>query len=84
VDFKPAYDYWTATAGYWAKVRQRWDGFLGQAPGVHLKTKLDGMAMIIPLFTQAQDIQDGKKVKDAEIDNVFKQWVEKAPADIAR
>ena len=79
VDFKPAYDYWAATADYWAKVRARWDGFLGQAPGVHLKTKLDGMAMIIPLFTQAQDLQDGKQVKDAQIDAVFKQWVEKAP-----
>lgn len=84
VDFKPAYDYWTATAGYWARVRQRWDGFLGQPPGVHLKTRLDGMAMIIPLFTQAQDIQEGKEVKDAEIDKVFSQWVEQAPADTAR
>lgn len=84
VDFKPAYDYWAATSGYWAKVRQRWDDFLGQAPGVHLKTKLDGMAMIIPLFTQAQDLQDGNKVKDAQIDAVFKQWVEKAPAETAR
>ncbi len=79
VDFKPAYDYWKATAGYWGKVRERWNGFLGQAPGVHLKTKLDGMAMIIPLFTQAQDLQDGKPVKDADIDAVFAQWVEKAP-----
>ncbi len=84
VDFAPARDYWKATAGYWAKVRQRWDGFLGQAPGVRLKTRLDGMAMIIPLFTQAQDIQDGKNVKDAEIDKVFKQWVEKAPVETAR
>ncbi len=84
VDFTPARDYWKATAGYWAKVRQRWDGFLGQAPGVHLKTRLDGMAMIIPLFTQAQDVQDGKQVKDAEIDKVFKRWVEKAPLETAR
>jgi len=84
VDFAPARDYWKATAGYWAKVRQRWDGFLDQAPGVHLKTKVDGMAMIIPLFTQAQDIQDGKSVNDAEIDKVFKQWVEKAPVETAR
>jgi len=84
VDFAPAQAYWKATAGYWAKVRQRWDGFLGQAPGVHLKTRLDGMAMIMPLFTQAQDIQDGKKVKDSAIDAVFKQWVEKAPVETAR
>jgi len=78
VDFSPARDYWKATAGYWAKVRQRWDGFLTQAPGVHLKTKLDGMAMIISLFTQADDIQSGKKVKDAQIDAVFAEFVEKA------
>jgi len=78
VDFSPARDYWKATAGYWAKVRQRWDGFLTQAPGVHLKTQLDGMAMIIPLFTQADDIQSGKKVKDAQIDAVFAEFVEKA------
>lgn len=79
VDFSPALDYWKATAGYWAKVRQRWDGFLSQAPGVHLKTRLDGMAMIIPLFTQAQEIQDGKPVPDSRIDEVFASYVEKAP-----
>ncbi len=78
VDFSPARDYWKGTAGYWARVRQRWDGFLTQAPGVHLKTKLDGMAMIIPLFTQADDIQSGKKVKDAQIDAVFAEFVQKA------
>jgi len=78
VDFSPARDYWKGTAGYWARVRQRWDGFLTQAPGVHLKTKIDGMAMIIPLFTQADDIQSGKKVKDAQIDAVFAEFVQKA------
>lgn len=81
IDFTPARNYWKATAGYWAKVRQRWDGFLGQAPGVHLKTKLDGMAMIIPLFTQAEEIQAGKKVKDSQIDAVFAEFVEKAPKE---
>ena len=80
VDFKPAYDYWTATQDYWAKVRMRWDAFLSQPPGLHLKTKVDGMAMIIPLFTQAGEIQEGKAVADAEIDKVFAEWVEKAPA----
>lgn len=84
VDFTPAYAYWTATAGYWARVRQRWSSVLDKAPGVHLNTKPDGMAMIIPLFTQAQAIQDGKQVQDAEIDVVFKQWVEQAPADTRR
>ncbi|MEL1263559.1 DUF6607 family protein [Pseudoxanthomonas putridarboris] len=81
IDFKPARDYWQTTADYWAKVRAHWDGFLSQAPGVHLKTKVDGMAMIIPLFTQASDIQAGKPVADADIAKVFAQWVEKAPPE---
>lgn len=84
VDFKPARDYWQATAGYWAKVRAHWDGFLSKAPGVHLKTKVDGMAMIIPLFTQAGDVQEGKPVADAAIAKVFTDWVEPAPADVPR
>ncbi|MDL5367848.1 hypothetical protein QSH18_19760 [Xanthomonas sp. NCPPB 2654] len=81
VDFKPAYDYWKATQGYWAKVRAHWDAFLGKPPGVHLKTKLDGMAMIMPLFEQAEAVQQGKPVADAKIAAVFAQWVEPAPAE---
>lgn len=84
VDFTPARDYWQATAGYWAKVRANWDRFLSKAPGVHLKTKVDGMAMIIPLFTQAGDVQEGKPVADADIAKVFADWVEAAPAEPAR
>ncbi|WP_369940176.1 DUF6607 family protein [Xanthomonas medicagonis] len=80
VDFAPAYAYWKATQGYWAKVRARWDGWLGKPPGVHLKTKLDGMAMIVPLFEQAEAVQQGKPVTDAQIDAVFAQWTEPAPA----
>ena len=79
IDFKPAYDYWQATRGFWASVRAHWDGFLSQAPGVHLKTKIDGMAMIIPLFEQAQEVQGGKAADEAAIDAVFAQWVEPAP-----
>lgn len=84
VNFKPARDYWQATAGYWAKVRAHWSGFLSKAPGVHLKTKVDGMAMIIPLFTQAGDVQEGKPVSDAAIAKVFTDWVEPAPTDVPR
>ncbi|MNV86675.1 hypothetical protein D3C71_1807280 [compost metagenome] len=59
-------------------MRQRWEGFLGKAPGVHLKTKLDGMAMIIPLFEQAEAVKDGAAVDTAKIDAVFTQYVESA------
>ena len=83
VDFRPARDYWQATAGYWAKVRAHWNGFLSRAPGLHLKTNVDGMAMIIPLFTQAGDVQAGKPVPDADIAKVFTDWVEPAPPEHA-
>src|SRR5690606_37533410 len=80
IDFTPAYDYWNATRDFWAQVRERWEGFLAQPPGVHLKTKIDGMAMIMPLFEQAGAIQGGAAVDEAAIDDVFAQWVEPAPA----
>lgn len=80
VDFKPAYKYWQATRDYWGRVRTRWDGFLSKPPGVHLKTKIDGMAMIMPLFEQAESLEEGKQVSDAQIDKVFAQWVEPASA----
>lgn len=83
-DFTPAYDYWEATGDYWAKVRARWDGFLSQPPGLRLKTKVDGMALIVPLFGQAQRVQDGGAVADAEIEAVFAEWVEAAAADPAQ
>ncbi|MEH6416664.1 DUF6607 family protein [Pseudomonas sp. CGJS7] len=81
VDFKPAYKYWEATQGYWAKVRAHWDRYLGRAPGVLLKTKVDGMAMIIPLFEQAGKLEKGQKVADKDIDAVFAKWVTAAPAE---
>jgi len=81
VDFSPAHDYWKATAGYWERVRQRWDGFLVDGNGLHLKTKVDGMALIIPLFTQAAEVEEGKDVPDAAIDEAFAEWVEAVPAE---
>lgn len=83
VDFKPAYTYWDKTRDFWAKVRQRWSARLDQAPGVHLKTKVDGMAIIIPLFTQAGELEEGRQVADARIDEVFAKWVEPATAAAA-
>lgn len=34
--------------------------------------------MIVPMFEQAESVQKGKRVKDAQIDAVFAQWVEPA------
>ena len=81
IDFKPAYEYWKATSAYWARVRSRWSAFLSQAPGVHLKTRIDGMGMIIPLFTQAGELEQGKQVADKDIDKVFSEWTEPAAVE---
>lgn len=77
-DFKSAHAYWQATGGYWEKVRARWASRLSQPPGVHLKTKIDGLQMIMALFDQADAVQAGKPVADSAIDAVFSQWVEPA------
>lgn len=74
-DFSPARRYWERTAPFWALVRMRWERLLAQG-GVHLRTKIDGMAMILPLFDQAARIEAGRPVADAEIDSVFSQWTE--------
>ena len=55
---------------------------LAQAPGVHLKMPLDGMKMILPLFTQAAEVEAGTPVSDAAIDAVFTEWVEPAPVPV--
>lgn len=75
IDFSPAREYWAATADYWARVRARWSTRLAQPAGLRLKTPIDGMAVIVPLFTQAQTVRDGGQVSDAEIDAVFAEWV---------
>ncbi|MEN1957408.1 DUF6607 family protein [Luteimonas changyuni] len=80
VDFTRAHDYWKATAGYWGRVRQRWDSFLVEGHGLHMKTDVDGMALIMPLFTQAEEVQEGRDVPDSAIDAAFAEWVEPVPA----
>ncbi|EIT69534.1 MULTISPECIES: DUF6607 family protein [Hydrocarboniphaga] len=74
VNFKPAHDYWAATKAYWAQVRSIWDGYLVNGSGVRLKTGLDGMAIIIPTFEQAEQAQAGKMPARSEIQAVFDQW----------
>ncbi len=74
VDFAPVYRYWEKTAAYWARVRTRWETVLSGG-GLQLRTKVDGMALILPLFTQAGEIEAGKPVADAAIDAAFAQWV---------
>nr|WP_155412969.1 hypothetical protein [Xanthomonas arboricola] len=49
-----------------------------QRDGWKAPSKPDGMAMIMPMFQQAEAVQNGKRIKDAQLDAVFAQWVEPA------
>lgn len=82
IDFGPAYRYWEATAGYWARVRQHWTQAL-DGGGLHLATKVDGMALIMPLFQQAARVEAGEAVPDAEIHAEFQRWVQPLPQGAA-
>lgn len=79
-DFKPAYDYWKATGTYWTKVRAQWAARFASGKGVVLKTPVDGMPLIMPLFEQADRMVEGGNVADAEIQAVFDRWVGAPPA----
>ena len=80
IDFGPAYRYWEATKGYWARVRAEWDARFAAGQGVHLKTKVDGMPIIVATFTQAGKVEKGETVSDEEISKVFDSYVV-APAE---
>ncbi|MGY0620334.1 DUF6607 family protein [Lysobacter sp. A378] len=80
VDFQPAYTYWAATADFWAGVRARWSDLLS-TNGAHMKTGIDGMAMIMPLFAQAAELEQGHQVAASDIDAVFAEWVEPAQTE---
>jgi hypothetical protein len=74
-DFKPAYDYWRDTSAYWAQVRAAWAQRLSANGGLRLHTKIDGMALIIPLFTQAESVREGQAVDAGEIGKTIDAWV---------
>lgn len=75
-DFKPAYEYWRKTSPYWARVRAVWAERLASGDALVLKTKLDGMPIIMATFQQAEDAAEGKPVSDADIAAVFDKYTQ--------
>lgn len=78
-DFKPAYAYWVKTSGYWARVRAAWQQRLDAGDAVVLKMKVDGMPLIMATFGQAEKVEAGTAVSDAEIAAVFDQYTAVLP-----
>ena len=56
----------------------------GNQPFKAKKVPIDGMAMVMPLFEQADTLVQGGKVKAAQTDAVFARYVEAAPATAER
>lgn len=67
VDFSAAYNYWKKTESFWAAVRADWQRRLGSQSGIALKTTVDGMAIIEPIFAMAKRQQNGEQIQPAEI-----------------
>lgn len=74
-DFKAAYGYWASTKDYWAQVRAAWAARFDANGGLSLKTQVDGMSLIIPLFTQAAAVAGGEAVGAEQIAKTFDEWV---------
>lgn len=79
-DFSPAITYWNGTRTLWARVRDQWDQRIAAGRGIHLKTPVDGMALIMPLFLLAEAVQAGTNVDDATITDLFDKWTTAAVA----
>jgi hypothetical protein len=73
-NFLPAYLYWEKTKNYWARVRAEWQKQLDAGDRLVLKTKVDGMPIIMATFAQAERVEKGKKVKDTDIKAIFDKY----------
>ncbi len=74
-DFSSAYRYWGKTRDYWTRVRGEWAARMAAGQGLHLKTRIDGMQLIIPLFGLAEQTEKGQVIADADIRKVLDRWV---------
>ena len=75
VDFSPAHRYWAATRAYWSDVRLRWHEHITRHAGLRLSYPVEGMDMIIDLFTQAQAVAEGTPADSAALEGAFERWV---------
>lgn len=74
-DFEQAYAYWRATSAYWAQVRAAWAQRFEANGGLRLHTKIDGMALIVPLFERAESVAQGQAVDPVKIGKAIDAWV---------
>lgn len=75
-DFQPAYQYWDATAPYWANVRTAWATFFDSDGYVELATDVSGMPVIQATFAQADEVKNGAESPTAkDVESLLSKWV---------
>jgi hypothetical protein len=73
-DFAPAYRYWKKTQNYWAQVRTQWNQRMPFGSRLHLKTKIDGMPIIMATLDAAEGYDAAKQspqLVNAQLDKLL-------------
>lgn len=71
VNFQPVDTYWQKTAGFWAGVRARWEGYVQQHQCIQLKFDLNDIRLIQVAFAQAEHLMQGKAADETALDGAF-------------
>ncbi|MGB0513954.1 MAG: DUF6607 family protein [Wenzhouxiangellaceae bacterium] len=62
----PGDDYWSATAAFWAEVREYWRRAMDEHERIALQPEVDGVSLFMSLFERAQAIADGQSFTDEQ------------------
>ena len=65
-DFSEAERYWSATSGYWKRVRKAWDKHTGQADRVRVDDKCNDTPVYALLFEVANEVDSKTGLKKAD------------------
>jgi hypothetical protein len=85
-DFSAGDEYWEATDGFWALVREAWAKRFEANDRIHFEAKVDGESMMMTLFGMAEEIAEKGEFEAeqarTEIEALFNKHVQgrKAPA----
>lgn len=74
-NFGTGYAYWDNTSDYWRRIRAEWSRRIAQGQGVRLNYPVDGMKMIMNMYIQSQQANNGVAIGDADIRELFDPWV---------
>jgi len=74
-NFRSGHVYWDNTSDYWRRIRAEWGRRIAEGQGVRLNYPVDGMKMIMNMYIQSQQANNGVAIGDADIRELFDPWV---------